>query len=104
MRGPNLNSLLVCSVSSVSPVLQDPEAPGRHAVDAPVCDAVLVADADREPPVVCPHDLDDRPLGTLQVQPVPLTGVGCLHVLASPCTQLIRLKTHKNIHRSLCFH
>ena len=94
MRGPNLNSLLVCSVCSVSPVLQDPEAPGRHAVDAPVCDAVLVADADREPPVVCPHDLDDRPLGTLQVQPVPLTGVGCLHRSASPCRILIILDFH----------
>ena len=61
------------------PVLEDPEAPGRHAVDGPVRDPVLVADADTEPPVVGPHDPDHGPLGTHQVQLVALTRVRGLH-------------------------
>ena len=79
--GPEAGHQQTRLLAVVSPVLEDPEAPGRHAVDAPVGDPVLVADPDREPPVVGPHDLDDRPRGTLQVQPVPLAGVGGLHGL-----------------------
>jgi len=68
----------------ITSVLQDPETPGRHAVDTPVSDAVLVADADREPAVVCSHDFDDGAVVALQLQPVPLAGVGRLHGLAQP--------------------
>lgn len=63
----------------ITSVLEDPQAPGRHTVDAPVRDAVLVADADREPPVVGSHHLDDGALGTLEVKSVSLAGVGRLH-------------------------
>ena len=52
---------MIQSLSDDPPVLHDPETPGRHAVDAPVGDAVLVADAHREPAVVGPHDLDHGP-------------------------------------------
>ena len=38
--------------------LQDPRRGLRHAVDAPVRVTVLVADGDREPPVVGPDDLN----------------------------------------------
>ena len=34
------------------PVLHDPETPRCHAVDAPVCDALVVADRDGEAAVV----------------------------------------------------
>ena len=61
------------------PVLEDPETPGRHAVDGPVGDPVLIADADTEPAVVGPHHPDDRPLGAHQVQLVSLTRVRGLH-------------------------
>ena len=40
------------------PVLHDPETPGRHAVDAPVCDALVVADGDGESAVVGAHHTD----------------------------------------------
>ena len=40
------------------PVLHDPETPGRHAVDAPVCDALVVADRDGEAAVVGAHHTD----------------------------------------------
>ena len=75
-------------MAGVSPVLQDPEAPRCHAVDAPVGDPVLVTDTDRKPPVVRPHHLDDRPLGTLEVQGVPLAGIGGLHGLTGSCKQI----------------
>ena len=40
------------------PVLHDPETPRCHAVDAPVCDALVVADRDREAAVVGAHHTD----------------------------------------------
>ena len=40
------------------PVLHDPETPGRHAVDAPVGDALVVADRDGEAAVVGAHHPD----------------------------------------------
>ena len=40
------------------PVLHDPETPWRHAVDAPVCDALVVADRDGEAAVVGAHHTD----------------------------------------------
>ena len=39
-------------------ILQNSGCPWRHAIDTPVCVAVLVADGDREPAVVGPNDLD----------------------------------------------
>ena len=42
------------------PVLHDPETPRRHAVDAPVGDALVVADRDGEAAVVGAHHLDHR--------------------------------------------
>ena len=82
--------LCCCMMSSWEfwPVLENPETPGSHAVDTPVSDPVLVADADTEPPVVGSHHLDDGALRTLQLQPVSLTGVGRLHRPSSPCRML----------------
>ena len=40
------------------PVLHDSETPWRHAVDAPVCDALVVADRDGEAAVVSAHHPD----------------------------------------------
>ena len=40
------------------PVLHDPETPRRHAVDAPVGDALVVADRDGEAAVVGAHHPD----------------------------------------------
>ena len=40
------------------PVLHDPETPRRHAVDAPVGDALVVADRDGEAAVVGAHHTD----------------------------------------------
>ena len=40
------------------PVLHDPETPRCHAVDAPVCDALVVADCHREAAVVGAHHPD----------------------------------------------
>ena len=46
------------------PVLHDPETPRCHAVDAPVGDALVVADRDGEAAIVGAHhtDLVDRGL------------------------------------------
>ena len=51
---------MFCSVLQCVPVLQDAEAPGRHAVDAPVRDAVLVADGHAEAAVVGAHHLGNK--------------------------------------------
>ena len=40
------------------PVLHDPETPGRHAIDAPIGDALVVADRDGEAAVVGAHHPD----------------------------------------------
>ena len=40
------------------PVLHDPETPRSHAVDAPVGDALVVADRDGEAAVVGAHHTD----------------------------------------------
>ena len=40
------------------PVLHDPETPRRHAVDAPIGDALVVADRDGESAVVGAHHPD----------------------------------------------
>ena len=72
-------NLIIKAPHTLIPVLEDPEAPGRHTVDAPVGDPVLVADADTEPPVVGPHHPNDRPLGAHQVQLVSLTSIRGLH-------------------------
>ena len=72
-------NLIIKGNHPLIPVLKDAEAPGRHAVDAPVGDPVLIADADTEPPVVCPHHPDHRPLGAHQVQLVTLTRIRGLH-------------------------
>lgn len=61
------------------PVLKDSQAPGGHAVDTPVRDPVLVADANTEPSIVGSHDLDHVAWWTRQIQRVPLTRVWCLH-------------------------
>ena len=46
---------IIQSFNDNPPVLHDPETPRRHAVDAPVRDALVVADRDGEAAVVGAH-------------------------------------------------
>lgn len=48
--------------------MQDPQAPSRHTVDAPVGVAVVVADGDREPSIVGPDEVDDGTLAAADLQ------------------------------------
>ena len=49
---------MIQSFNDNPPVLHDPETPGRHAVDAPIGDALVVADRDGESAVVGAHHTD----------------------------------------------
>ena len=49
---------MIQSLNDDPPVLHDPETPWCHAVDAPVCDALVVADRDGEAAVVGAHHPD----------------------------------------------
>ena len=60
------------------PVLHDPETPWRHAVDAPVGDALVVADRDGEAAVVGAHHSDLVVGGAGEVQ---LAALACIHGL-----------------------
>ena len=63
----------------VGPVLQNPEAPWRHAVDAPVGDPGLVTDGHREATVVSSHHFYHMVRRTGQRQLAALARVRCLH-------------------------
>ena len=61
--------------SSLTPGLDHPECPGRHAVDGPVCVPVIVADCDGESAIVCPDDVEvESPLAR-DIEPAVLAGV-----------------------------
>ena len=45
-----------------SPCVDNPQSPGLHAVDRPVCDSLRVADADGESAVVGSDQIDSRAL------------------------------------------
>ena len=63
-----------------SPILQDPETPGRHAVDAPVRHPGLVTDGHREAAVVSSHHSDDVVGGAREGQRAALARVLSAHV------------------------
>ena len=65
-------------VSNSSPSLEDPGSRLRHAVDAPVCVPVLVADGDREPAVVGPYDLNRLARVAEDGDGITLTSIGRL--------------------------
>ena len=64
------------------PRFDDPQRPGRHAVDAPVRVAVVVADGDGEAAVVGPDDVQELAL---------LAGAGQPRALARVRRQVRRL-------------
>ena len=76
------------SLHSYSLFLEDPLGLGRHAVDAPVGEAVAVADGNGEAAVVGAHHLDDglarlaRDLQRLALAPVRRLVLGPVGVLA----------------------
>ena len=59
-------------------ILQNSGCPWRHAIDTPVCVAVLVADGDREPAVVGPYDLNRLARVAEDGDGITLTSIGCL--------------------------
>ena len=61
-------ALPTSSSSLALPRVDDPQCPGFHAVDGPVGDALVVADGDREPSEVGPHQVDDGPLLALDLE------------------------------------
>ena len=61
--------------STLTPGLDHPECPGRHAVDGPVCVPVIVADCDGESAIVCPDDVEVESTLARDIEPAVLTGV-----------------------------
>ena len=83
---------MIQRVNDDPPVLHDPETPRRHAVDAPVCDALVVADRDGEAAVVGAHDADDVALARApDVDAVALARV-LRQVRVAPLRILLRLR------------
>ena len=61
--------------SALTPGLDHPECPGRHAVDGPVCVPVIVADCDGESAIVCPDDVEVESTLARDIEPAVLAGV-----------------------------
>lgn len=57
------------------PCFYDPECPGAHAVDAPVCVSVVIADGDGEAAVIGPDDVQVAARGAVDLQPRALARV-----------------------------
>ena len=67
--------------STLTPGSDHPQCPRRHAVDGPVCVAVVVADGDGESAIVSSDDVEVEAWPTGDVQPAVLAGVVSLVVL-----------------------
>lgn len=64
------------SIPTNSPIPDDVDSSGRHAVDAPLGIPVVVADGDAEPAVVGSDDVDEEPGFACDLQSGSFAGVG----------------------------